>query len=167
LRAYAERSGKSIDAEYLEIIAGRVKNNVRELEGTLTRVMAYRELSGNALSAGRVEAMLADLSPRHEELSDDQIIAAVSNQFGVERERLIGRERTRQVALPRQVAMYLIREETSASLPEIGESLGGRDHTTVLYGYEKIADLLETDERLRRKVLDIRASLYSHVSLNA
>ncbi len=167
LRAYAERSGKSINAEYLEIIAGRVKNNVRELEGTLTRVMAYQELSGNALSAGRVEAMLADLSPRHQELSDDQIIAAVSNQFGIERHRLIGRERTRQVALPRQVAMYLIREETSASLPEIGQSLGGRDHTTVLYGYEKIAELLETDERLRRKVFDIRANLYSHVSLNA
>jgi chromosomal replication initiator protein len=164
LRAYAERSGRSIEPEYLEMIAGQVKNNVRELEGTLTRVIAYRELSGEPLSAGKLEAMLAESSPRHQELTENQIIAAVSDQFGIDRERLIGRERTRQVALPRQVAMYLIREETDASLPEIGESLGGRDHTTVLYGCGKISELLDKDEKLRRKVLDIRAVLHNRIS---
>lgn len=167
LRAYAERSGKHVQAEYLEMIAQRVKNNVRELEGTLNRVMAYSDLSGEPLSMQQVQAILAELLPGKRELTQDEIIAAVSTQYGVSRERLLGRDRSRAVALPRQVAMYMMREETEASLPEIGEVLGGRDHTTVMYGYGKISELMETDEELRRKVLGIRATLYDQVSLNA
>jgi chromosomal replication initiator protein len=167
LRAYAERSGKQVGSEYLELIAQRVKNNVRELEGTLNRVMAYEDLSGEPLSLQRVQAILAELMPGKRELTQDEIIAAVSTQYGVNRERLLGRDRSHDVALPRQVAMYLIREETDASLPEIGDTLGGRDHTTVMYGCGKISDLMETDEELRRKVLGIRAALYDQVSIRA
>jgi chromosomal replication initiator protein len=84
----------------------------------------------------------------------------VAQQFQVPEADLCGPRRTRQLALPRQVAMYLIREETDESLPRIGQALGGRDHTTVMYGYERIADRLETDEGLRRQVIAIRSSLY-------
>jgi chromosomal replication initiator protein len=77
-------------------------------------------------------------------------------------ERMLGRDRSKEVALPRQIAMYLLREEANISLPQIGLALGGRDHTTILYGIEKITDLLERDDRLRRQLIDIREQLYGH-----
>jgi chromosomal replication initiator protein len=80
-------------------------------------------------------------------------------------ERLLSRDRSRKVALPRQIAMYLLREESNISLPQIGDALGGRDHTTVMYGCDKIADLLERDDRLRRQVIDIRERLYEQPQL--
>jgi len=73
---------------------------------------------------------------------------------------MLGRERTREIALPRQVAMYLLREEANISLPQIGEALGGRDHTTVMYACDKVADLIERDDRLRRQLIQIREQLY-------
>jgi chromosomal replication initiator protein len=76
-------------------------------------------------------------------------------------DRMLGRDRSREVALPRQIAMYLLRSESNISLPQIGETLGGRDHTTVMYGCDKIADLLERDDRLRRQVIEIREHLYT------
>ena len=75
-------------------------------------------------------------------------------------ERLLGRDRTREIALPRQVAMYLLREEANVSLPQIGEAMGGRDHTTVMYACEKVRDMIERDDHLRRRVLQIREQLF-------
>jgi chromosomal replication initiator protein len=90
----------------------------------------------------------------------DDIVRKVADTWNVEIERMLGRDRSREVALPRQIAMYLLREEANLSLPQIGETLGGRDHTTVMYGCEKVADLLEQDDRLRRKVIEIKEALY-------
>ncbi len=101
------------------------------------------------------------------EVSADRIISAISEYYSVTEERMLSKERSREVALPRQVAMYLMREEVGWSLPQIGESLGGRDHTTVLYGCEKIADLLETDDRLRHQVGSIMERLQDPVQLPA
>jgi chromosomal replication initiator protein len=84
----------------------------------------------------------------------------VAVQFGIEREKILGRDRSKEVVLPRHVAMYLIREETNASLPEIGHAMGGRDHTTVMYGCDKINDLMEQDDNLRRQIMAIRQQLY-------
>ena len=78
---------------------------------------------------------------------------------------MLSRDRSREVALPRQIAMYLMREESNISLPLIGETLGGRDHTTIMYGCDKIADLLERDDRLRRQVIEIRETLYGQVNV--
>jgi len=80
-------------------------------------------------------------------------------------EQLTGRGRSRDVALPRQVAMYLLREEANVSLPQIGEALGGRDHTTVMYACEKVADLIESDDRLRRQVLKLREQVFGRSPL--
>ena len=160
LRSKAERAGRSVDQAHLEIIARRVQSNIRELEGALTRVLAFSDLSGVPLSQEMVETALIDLLPHNGVLTVERIISAVAEQFGVEEDRMLGRGRTREVALPRQVAMYLIREETSESLPRIGEALGGRDHTTVMYGCEKITDRLETDDALRRQVLLVREKLF-------
>jgi chromosomal replication initiator protein len=161
LRSKAERAGRTVESEYLEIIARRVQSNIRELEGALTRVLAFSDLSGVPLSKDLVEATLADMQARPSVVTPDRIIAAVADQFGVDEDRLLSNDRSRQVALPRQVAMFLIREGTNASLPQIGEALGGRDHTTVMYGCDKIASLLETDDGLRRRVSAIRETLYN------
>ncbi len=160
LRSKAERQGRQVPVEILETIARLIQSNIRELEGALTRVMAFSELSGQPLSTQLVQTALADLLPQRGSLEPRQVLMAVANVFGLSPEELLGRSRSRDVALPRQVAMYLMREEVNASLPQIGEVLGGRDHTTVMYACDKVADLIERDDRLRRQVLQIRELLY-------
>jgi chromosomal replication initiator protein len=160
LRSKAERAGRTVDSALLEVVAHQIQSNIRELEGALTRVLAYADLSGVELDRDVVDRALADFLPKEGSLSADQIIRLVADQFGVDEDRMLSRDRSREVALPRQVAMFLIREETDDSLPQIGKALGGRDHTTVMYGCEKIGDLIETDDNLRRQVMAIRQNLY-------
>lgn len=160
LRSKAERSGMRIPNEIIELIARRVQSNIRELEGALTRVAAFADLSGLPLTSQLVDIALVDLLPRRTKIGSDEIVEKVAKTFGVTVERILGRDRSRQVALPRQIAMYLLREEANFSLPQIGETLGGRDHTTVMYGVEKVSELLETDDRLRRQVVEIKEHLY-------
>jgi len=160
LRSRAERVGCKVPGELMELIARRVQSNIRELEGALTRVAAFADLSGLPLTPQLVETALADMLPRRSEVRPQEVIRKVAEAYGVSVEGLLGRDRSRQIALPRQVAMYLLREEANVSLPQIGEALGGRDHTTVMYGCDKVAELLEEDDRFRRQVLSIKERLY-------
>jgi chromosomal replication initiator protein len=160
LRSKAERAGHDVDSPLLEQIARRVQSNIRELEGALTRVVAFAQLSGIEMTTDLVDVALADLLPRGGALTASRILSAVAEQFGVSEAALLGRNRSREIALPRQVAMYLIRSETHASLPQIGLVVGGRDHTTVLYACDKIDEQLQTDDALRRRVLAVREKLY-------
>ena len=160
LRAKAEREGRQVAQEHLELIARRAQRNIRELEGALTRALAYADLTGAVLNEETIEAALSDVAPRSAAMTPNRIISAVAQQYQVPEEDLLGPRRTRQIALPRQVAMYLIREETETSLPKIGQALGGRDHTTVMYGHDRISDLIERDDGLRRQVHAIRDLLY-------
>ena len=162
LRSKADRIGAKVPDELMALIARRVQSNIRELEGALTRVAAYANLSGMPMTLQMVETALADLLPRRSEVQPDEIVQQVADTFGVTVERMLGRDRSRQVALPRQIAMYLLREEANISLPQIGEFLGGRDHTTIIYGCDKIADKLERDDRLRRQVIEIKERLYGN-----
>ena len=161
LRTKAERAGFHIQDEILQQIARRVQSNIRELEGALTRVVAFADLSGLPVSQQLVDSALGDLLPRRTNLQTEDILRRVAEVYGVTVERLLSRDRSQQVALPRQVAMYLLREEANISLPQIGEALGGRDHTTILYGCEKIADLVERDERFRRRIVEIKEQIYN------
>jgi len=165
LRVKAERAGCRISDEILAIIARRFQSNIRELEGALTRIAAFANLSGLPITPALVDTALADLLPRHTEVQPAEVVRKVAEAFGVPMDRLLGRDRSREVALPRQIAMYLLRQEANISLPQIGEVLGGRDHTTVIHGCEKIADLLERDDRLRRQVVEIRDQLYGKAPL--
>ena len=165
LRSKAERAGRNVPADILELIARQVQSNIRELEGALNRVLAYSDLSGIPLTLDLAHNALADFLPHGLDLEPDDGLNAVSQAFGISNERLLGRERTREVALPRQIAMYLLREEGGVSLPQIGDFIGGRDHTTVIYACDKVNELMETDERLRRQVLQIRERLYGRVSM--
>jgi chromosomal replication initiator protein len=160
LRAKAERRGRQVPDEILELIAHWMQSNIRELEGALTRVLAYSDLRGLPLTTELVKSALGDLLPRQRNLEPEQIVQAVAEAFDLSLERLLGRDRAREVALPRQIAMYLLRKETSISLPQIGQVLGGRDHTTIMYGCDKVTDLLERDDRFRRQVAQIREQLY-------
>jgi chromosomal replication initiator protein len=160
LQTKAEESGLHVPREVIEFIAQHVRNNIRELEGALNKIIAYAQLSGGEIDDDIVNMALADLGRQPERMTIDQIITAVCAHYEVTAEQLASRSRSRAIAFPRQMAMYLARTETDASLPQIGEKLGGRDHTTILYGYEKIASLAETDPEIRRSVMEIKSALY-------
>jgi chromosomal replication initiator protein len=166
LRSKAERIGRQVPDELIGLIARRVQSNIRELEGGLTRVAAFADLSGLPLTPQLVETALADLLPRRSEVQPDEIVRRVAEAFGISEDSMLGRDRSRQIALPRQIAMYLMREEANISLPQIGEVLGGRDHTTIMYGCDKVAEMLEQDDRLRRQVIEIKERLYSTIGLS-
>ena len=163
LRAKAERNGRQVPHEILEAIAQRMQSNIRELEGALNRILAYADLRGIPLASDMVDIALVDLMPQHREVEPNQVVQMVAEAFGITVEQILARDRSRRVALPRQIAMYLLREESQISLPQIGDVLGGRDHTTVMYGCDKVAGLLEQDDRLRRRVVDIRDQLYGQM----
>jgi chromosomal replication initiator protein len=165
LRSKAERARYNIPDEIIEIIARKFQSNIRELEGALTRIVAYADLRGVPMTAELIDSALADLLPRRNEVKPDLVINTVAGAYNLSPDRMMGRERSRQVALPRQIAMYLMREEGNISLPQIGEALGGRDHTTVMYGCDKIADLLERDDQFRRQVIEIRERLYGQTAV--
>ncbi len=165
LRYKAERAGRFVPDDILEIIARRVQSNIRELEGALNRIVAFAELSGTAITPQLAEVALADLLPKASDIQPQRVVDLVANAFNLTTDRLIGRDRSRAVALPRQIAMYLMRREANISLPQIGRELGGRDHTTVMYAIEKISDLLERDDRLRRQVVQIRQQLYGQAAV--
>ncbi|RCK72993.1 MAG: Chromosomal replication initiator protein DnaA [Anaerolineae bacterium] len=167
LRHKAERNGYTIAAELLERIAKRVQSNIRELEGALNRVVAYAQLSGDPITPQLVETILSDFIPHRSEIKPEEVIEAVCQLYNIPQQRLLSAERSREVALPRQIAMYLLHKEAQCSLPQIGELLGGRDHTTILYGCEKIEDLLERNEQLRRQVAQIREQLFQKPTVSA
>lgn len=160
LRYKAERLGRNIPNEILDTIARRVQSNIRELEGALNRIVAFADLSGSPLTPNLVEIALSDLLPQARSITPEQVIEIVARNFNMTSERLLGRDRSQVVALPRQIAMYLIREESNASLPQIGLAMGGRDHTTVMYAIEKITEKYDTDDQFRIQVKKIRQQLY-------
>ena len=122
LRSKAERTGRQIPDEILETIARRVQSNIRELEGALNRILAFADLSGTHLTPQLVEVALADLLPQRSDVQPEKIIELVAKEWQTTVEALLGRDRSQKIAQPRQVAMYLLRKETDASLPQIGES---------------------------------------------
>jgi chromosomal replication initiator protein len=160
LRSKAERAMRTVPPEILNLIARQIQSNIRELEGALTRVLAYADLSNQPLTTEMVQIALVDMLPQRTTIEPTQIISAVAAAFGLSRDHLLSRDRSREVALPRQIAMYLMREVGNISLPQIGEALGGRDHTTVMYACGKVKDLIESDDRLRRQVLNLREQLF-------
>ncbi|MCI0439270.1 MAG: chromosomal replication initiator protein DnaA [Chloroflexi bacterium] len=161
LRAKAELLQASVPAEVMDFLAERVYKNIRELEGNLNRVVAYAQLTGAPVSVELVKRAvsgLEDASPARR-ASELDVLEAVSSYFGVGIEALKGTKRDKKTALARQVAMYLLREEANMGASAIGRVLGGKDHTTVLYGCERITATLNADAGLRRDIINIRGSL--------
>lgn len=159
LRTKAEKAKREVPTEIMEMIAREVQANIRELEGAWNRVLAYADLSGEKLTLQLANNAMVDILPQRSALAPGDVISTVSKFFGISSERILSKDRSRDVALPRQVAMYLMRELGGVSLPKIGEELGGRDHTTVMYACDKVADMIESDDRVRRQVLQLREQL--------
>jgi len=160
LRLKAERTGRQISDDILESIARRVQSNIRELEGALNRIIAFADLSGTSLTPHLVEMALADLLPQRTDVAPQKIIELVAKEWQTTVEALLGRDRSQRIVQPRQVAMYLLRKETDASLPQIGAVLGGRDHTTVMYSIDKITTDIESKSDLRKRVVSVKQQLY-------
>ena len=163
LRSKADRMGRDVPGEIMEVIAQRMQSNIRELEGALNRIVAHADLRGIPLTKDLVNTALIDLLPQRRDVEPNEVVRMVAEAFGITVDQILARDRSRAVALPRQIAMYLLREEAQISLPQIGDVLGGRDHTTVMYACDKVSDLLEEDDRLRRQVVDIRDQLYGQL----
>jgi chromosomal replication initiator protein len=166
LQAKAEQQGAQIPLESLEFIAHQAEQNIRELEGMLNRVVAYARLvRGEATPELAAKAIEAIAGPKTA-TTPCLVIEAVASSFHLTAADLKTRKRDKETALARQVAMYLIRQETASSLAQIGSELGGRDHSTVIHACEKIAAEINTSPALQRKILDIQQALHRPSTTN-
>jgi chromosomal replication initiator protein len=138
-------------------IATKIKSNIRELEGALIRIVAYSSLTNKEITVDLAAEALKDIisSKQSKIITIDSIQDIVSSYYNLRIEDFKSQRRTRNVAFPRQIAMYLARKLTDTSLPKIGEEFGGRDHTTVIHAYEKISENLKEDENLQQAINDL------------
>ncbi len=153
-----------VPEDVLSFIAHKIQRNIRELEGALIRVIAHASLNRSAVNVEMAAKLLQDVIPSTETrtLSIDTISRTVASFYHISLEEMKGKRRDKHIVFPRQVAMFLIREETASSLPAIGQAFGGRDHTTVLHSYEKINTDSKEDQRLQADLRKLREILYSH-----
>ena len=153
-----------VPEDVLSFIAHKIQKNIRELEGALIRVIAHASLNRSAVNVDMAARLLQDVIPSTETrtLSMETISRTVANFYHISLEEMKGKRRDKHIVFPRQVAMYLIREETASSLPAIGQAFGGRDHTTVLHSFEKISTESKEDQRLQADLRKLRELLYSH-----
>ena len=161
LRKKAKADGLDIPNEVMAYIANQIDSNIRELEGALIRVVAYSSLvnkdMNTELAAEALKDIMPNAKPRIITILDIQ--KAVGEHFHMRLEDFSAKKRTKSIAFPRQIAMYLSRELTNFSLPKIGEEFGGRDHTTVIHAHEKISTLLKEDQALQQDLKQIKSLL--------
>lgn len=161
LRKKAEAENYQVNNEVFDFIARKIKSNIRELEGALTRVTAYSSLTNKEFSVELAQEALKDIisSNRPKQINVDMIKDVVSQHFNIQIADFESKRRTRSITYPRQVAMYLSRELTDLSLPKIGEEFGGRDHTTVIHAYDKISNEINDNVDFKNLILQLRKTL--------
>ena len=161
LKKKADVENLNVANEVMGYIATRIKSNIRELEGALIRIIAYSSLTNREVTVDLASEALKDIISKKQgkHITIDIIQDVVSSYFNLRVEDLKSQRRTRNIAHPRQIAMYLSRKLTDMSLPKIGEEFGGRDHTTVIHAYEKISENLKTDDSLQHTINDITKKL--------
>jgi chromosomal replication initiator protein len=162
LRKKVKTDGISIaDPQLLTFIAGRISTNIRELEGALTRVVAFASLTGRPMTADLAQDVLKDVFPQGEvaQVTIERIQEVVCERFSMSLEELCSHKRTQNIVYPRQVAMYLSRELTDSSLPKIGKHFGDRDHTTVLHANSKIQNMIRADRSVYNLVQELTARI--------
>ncbi|EDS76934.1 chromosomal replication initiator protein DnaA [Clostridium massiliodielmoense] len=161
LKKKADVENLDIPNEVMVYIATKIKSNIRELEGALIRIVAYSSLTNREISVDLAAEALKDIisSEQNKQVTIELIQDIVCNYFNLKIQELKSSRRTRNIAFPRQIAMYLSRKLTDMSLPKIGEEFGGRDHTTVIHAYEKISNILKKDESLRNVIDDLNKKI--------
>lgn len=161
LQSKANRMGVPVPYDVLLLVAERVDSNIRELEGALNRLSMQARLTNQTLNLALAKSLLENLAPQRLPCPPAGVVRLVAEHFGLRTEDLTGRKRTKEIANARQIAMYLLREENDLSLPAIGDQLGGRDHSTIRYGVERVAEDLDQDESLRMTILALRDKVYA------
>ncbi|CAM3631527.1 chromosomal replication initiator protein DnaA [Marinicrinis lubricantis] len=164
LRKKAKADQLDIPNEAMMYIAGQIDTNIRELEGALIRVVAYSSLTNQDITAHLAAEALKDIIPssRPKVITIQDIQEKVGEYYGIRLDEFKARKRTKAVAFPRQVAMYLSRELTDFSLPKIGEAFGGRDHTTVIHAHDKISTALKEDQELYKAINTLINKIKNH-----
>jgi chromosomal replication initiator protein len=154
-------NSRLVPDEVCSFIAHKIHKNIRELEGALIRVLAHASINGQPVTLETAQRILRDIIPVENAapLSMERVQEVVAAYYNLPVEEMKGRKRDKHIVFPRQVAMYLIREETASSLPAIGQAFGGKDHTTVLHACEKIAELSREDQRLQASLRELRTRL--------
>ena len=154
LRKKEEMEGYNIDNEVIKYIATNIKSNIRELEGALTKIVALSRLNKCDITLELAEEALKDIiSPNAQrEVTPDLIIQVVSDHFGLTPLDISSQKRNKEIVYPRQIVMYLCRDMTATPLQTIGRYLGGRDHTTIIHGAEKITGDMAKDDTLRNTI---------------
>jgi chromosomal replication initiator protein len=163
LRSKCKEKGYKLDDEVIVYIATNIQNNVRELEGALNKIVAYHQLNGTAPYLENVKKILASItsSQRKKSITPKQIINLVAEFYDLKIEDLLGSCRKKNLALPRQIVMYLMREELKNSYPSIGQEVGNRDHTTAMHAYLKISHVVDEDEKINQDIKLIKEKLYN------
>ena len=163
LRAKSEEGAVPITSDVIEFIARKVVSNIRELEGALNRIVAYASMGAMPISIELAQAVLSNVlyNPKKRQVTPERIAMAVADYYGVQMEALKGQKRDKAIVTPRQVAMFLMRQETDVSLLRIGAELGGRDHSTVLHACDKITRESAVNDELRREIAAVRELIYA------
>lgn len=157
LRKKAQLENLNVPNDVMVYIASRIDNNIRELEGALIRVMAFASLTNQVVTNELAMSVLKDVFPTNKtkQITLELIQEIVASYFKIKIDDLLAKKRTRNLAFPRQIAMYLCRELTDASLPRIGEVFGGRDHTTVIHAHDKIVRERNEDIKLNSTINEL------------
>lgn len=163
LKSKLALAGKELGDDILEYIAKTVKSNVRELEGAMTRILAYGDLNATTPTLEEAKSLLGGVlsAPGRRVVRPSEIIRAVGNHFNLKKEDLSGRKRTKEIVIPRQILVYLLREEVDMPYKQIGAELGGRDHTTIMHDYNRMKELVLTSETLDQEIDQIKNKLYA------
>ena len=164
LQTKCQQKNYVLDEEILRYIATAVQNNVRELEGVLNKIIAFHELNNQKPTIESVKSIITNLvvSSRTGRVTPKQIAEIVTDYFDIKMSELIGNSRKKELVLPRQITMYLMRQELNSSYPNIGQEMGGRDHTTAMHACTKITKKIIDDEQLNQDIELIKQRLYSN-----
>jgi chromosomal replication initiator protein len=163
LSAKSKERNYNLSTDVLHAIASTVQSNIRELEGALNRIVAYHQLNNTEPTLEGVKSLLVSVAraPKRGGVTPRQITQTVADFFELRVADLFGASRKKELVVPRQIAMYLMREELQSSFPSIGIELGNRDHTTAMHACSKISAQLENDERLKQNIALILQRLYN------
>ena len=164
LRTKLTEKNYKLSEDVINFLATSIQNNIRELEGALNKIIAYHQLNGNIPTLENVKKILATLSGaagQRKSITPKQIINTVADFYDLKIEDLLGSCRKKNLALPRQIIMYLMREELKTSYPSIGQEVGNRDHTTAMHAYLKIAEAIDEEEKINQDVRLLKEKLYN------
>jgi chromosomal replication initiator protein len=147
--------------DVLNYIAHNIQNNIREIEGALSKIIAHCQLKNELPTESIAKSVLSSMvsSPNKMALTSDRIISTITAFYNIKKHELLAKSRKKEVAWPRQIAMYLMRNEGKISYPTIGSELGGRDHTTAIHACDKVSREIESNDNIRQEIEAIRQQL--------